>query len=158
MKVIKFHFIDGGTILSKMLKYWTEGDFSHVSVDVGGIVYEANGHNPIKNGVVIADSPLTHHKDVNPASLKTLTLPVPESQHNAIINFLMNTVGQGYDYMGAANFVNRGIMGKPNKWYCSELASVVFYLAIGEPLDGKKLISPQRLYDQIYYYKKGHRL
>jgi uncharacterized protein YycO len=152
MELVRFNFLDGGTTMARVLKYWTEGDFSHASVTLDGVTYESNGHEPMKNGVVRATSPMINHK--HGKNLTILTLNVSKERFEAVKLFLDGCVGDKYDYAGAANFVSRQIMSKPNKWYCSELAAVAFYLLIGETLQGKQLISPQRLYDQIYFYKK----
>lgn len=157
---IGFIFYKSKTPLAKLLQWWTEGEFNHVAIQLmnDGVIFEANGHNPLNNGVQKAKHALENHGGVA-MTLKIQTeyefMTVDKHTYEVVKQFLNSVVGQKYDYFGAANFVNRKVKGKPNHWYCSELASVVFHMIIRRGTDPIALVSPQRLFDQITYYKLG---
>jgi hypothetical protein len=123
-----------------------------------GLIIEANGHNPLNNGVQKATHALENHggvKMLEKIELDYEFINIEKHRYEIIKSFLLSVVGQKYDYFGAANFVNRKVKGKLNRWYCSELATLVFHMAVGRGTDELDLVSPQRVYDYIKYYKIG---
>ena len=167
MKTIGFVYYNSKGILPSILKWWTEHRFNHVAIHLvdSSIYYEANGHNPLDNGVMTAHDPYENHggyKAMNSITLESRFIMVDDEKYKQISLWLSSQKGKKYDYPGGANFFNRKIAQDPQKWYCSELAAAVWYMCIGKDyLDCNgnpylPLISPGKLYDNQQFYYEGY--
>lgn len=112
-------FYKGKSIVSKLIRWFTRGDYSHVAVMFNdGFIVEA-WHNPSKVRTIshlgeghevgtVVDLYEVHLKDEYAARLECV-----------------KSLGLKYDFLGVLGFVARWTKGSKSKLFCSELAMKV---------------------------------
>jgi len=148
-KIIKFHFYKGKSLLSWAIKFRTLSIYSHVAIEIDGIVYES-WQGKKNNGVVKSNNPLTYHKK----GTKIETILVPMEKWLVWKEFLELQVGKKYDYKAIFNFAFNWKKQNPDRWFCSELASTFFQFECNKQISDR-LVSPQGMYDLITGYVEG---
>lgn len=133
----------GSSLLSRLIKWETRSDISHVSIVVipdckfidraleAATVYEAWGEIlcPWKGGVFKRHGINDGHKAGTVIKLMQLLPEAAEKLDEvAMIKFLEGIVKSraGYDYMGLIRFLLRIKGDDPNNFFCSELAYKAF--------------------------------
>lgn len=135
--MITFYFHSSNTVFGKAIKFFSRGQYTHVSIGVNGYIYEAReGKGVIRRK---ADTDL---KSVNYVHFFDL-------DEKAVEEFLKKQLGKGYDWLGVLSFVWRFIRQGRNVWYCSELALVA--LAKGK---GVKEYNQRQSPTDFYYITK----
>jgi hypothetical protein len=145
-RIVKFHFYEGKSLISKLIKWRTYSKFSHIAIELNKRVYESWTGNGA-NGVVISNSPLTYHTK----GTKITTIEI--EMKNILIweMFLELQIGKKYDYLGILGFVLDKDLHNSLEWFCSELAETFFIFELPR-YKKERLKSPQAIYDMIRIY------
>lgn len=112
------------TVLGFLIRFFSIGDYSHISMLLGGYVYEAHA---IK-GVI--KTPVESWDDKCVVDKKEMIL-----SHDILMEvkeWLEKQVGKKYDYIGIISFLFASLPPRRGYWYCSELATVTFAKALGK--------------------------
>ena len=109
-------FYQGTTLMSRMIRWRTWSDYSHVSwITEGGSVLEA-----WRNGV--NEWPTVHHNHKPGTKVTLLGLDYSHERIERIESFLRDQLGKRYDRWGVFGFLARSDrLQNPNDWFCSEL-------------------------------------
>jgi len=114
--MVTYHFHTSHTPYAQAIELYSK--YSHVSIEVGGYVYEAVIFDKYSRRGVIKTPVEFYERDT---IVKSVSLELNERE---VINFLNEQVGKGYDFMGVLSFVWRVLPNRMGYWYCSELATV----------------------------------
>ena len=105
----------GKSLISKIIRWHTRSQYSHVAIAIDGRIYEA-----WRGGVSHAATPWANHTENTHIDLFT----VPGTTHEQALEaeaFLKSHIGDGYDFRMVSRFLSR-LGPKPNdRWFCSEL-------------------------------------
>jgi hypothetical protein len=105
----------GKSTYSKAIQFQTGGEFTHTSINLNGVIYEA----VIKKGVI-----KTEEKNWDSSTVcSSTTFNIDVHTHRALKYWLDAQVGKGYDYLGILSFIWKFIKQKKGKWWCSELGT-----------------------------------
>lgn len=104
----------GQGFISKLIRWQTNGVYSHAAIQLpSGRIIEA-WHNPAK---VRLRGPLQNWRNVEAFDVEGMTA---EQWQDAVV-WLQLQIGKKYDFGGVARFVTRWRKPKDDKWFCSEL-------------------------------------
>ena len=104
----------GRGFVSKLIKWQTNGVYSHAAIQrPDGRIVEA-WHNPAK---VRLRGNLTDWRDVEAYSVVGMS----EDQWQTTLAWLDKQIGKKYDFGGVFRFVTRWRKKQDEKWFCSEL-------------------------------------
>ena len=107
----------GKSWISKMIKFQTRSEYSHVAIGVKDTYFEA-WH---KGGVREFDlNDKEKHSSDTPITFTTLDVKVDEE---SVYLFLKSQVGKKYDFKSVLRFVSRRDVRADGKWFCSELVA-----------------------------------
>lgn len=150
MNDIKIAFYKGeGLRRDKFVRWWTGSPYSHVEIILptgmmAGIrpPYDSVIRKRSSDGIIEDD-------------WEIVELPVTKGQFELIKEFIKNTTGHGYDWIGMiASHLMPFKVSVPNKWYCSEW--VAYALAVSKVIPKKQFdllklarIPPGKLYKII---------
>ena len=137
--MITFNFHRGNKPISRMIRLFSGGQYNHVSIKIGRTIYEAH----IKNGVTKTSQGLWNDETV------AVSAPFEFPYEKEAKKFLEKQVGKKYDILGIFAFLWVFAKPKKGKWYCSELAQVALYKALGiKSTDSnyQQKVSPQDFY------------
>ena len=146
MKTIKFHFYEGKSLVSRLIKWRTYSIYSHVSIQIDNEIIESWVGGG-QSGVVISTDPLTYHKK----GTNITTIEIEMKNWKPWLVFLKSQIGKKYDYKAILNFVKNKTKQNPNRWFCSELANTFFEFEL-KNYKNNRLVSPQSFYDTIKTY------
>jgi hypothetical protein len=136
---IKIAFYKGkGNFLNSIVRWWTGSVYSHAELVLpDGITWL--GISPFLKSKVDARKKLL----LNPAEWDFINIQITEEQLEIILEFLEDTKGCGYDWIGMllSQFLPCKIKHK-KRWYCSEW--IAYALRIACVLDWRTL----RIYDR----------
>lgn len=171
MKQITFHFHKGNALLSKAIRFFSQGKFNHVSIQIGNTVWEAHIDTGVRKvniakktgtiSLVWADTVNQAYKsEINIERFleewtgfktikESIALDITDTQAKRVITFLNKQVGKKYDTFGALSVVWRMFKQGTDKWYCSELGYVALMKALGVPKGYNQRVSPQEFYEQL---------
>ena len=148
---IKVAFYKGkGNFLNSIVRWWTGSIYSHAELILpDGITWL--GISPFLKSKVDARKKLL----LNPGEWDFINIQITEEQLEIILEFLEDTKGQGYDWIGMllSQFLPCKIKHK-KRWYCSEW--IAYALRIACVLDwrtiriyDRKDLSPAVLYELV---------
>ena len=139
MKEIEFQFHRGNHLLGKVIRFFSRGDFNHVSIRIGKYVYESH----IDTGV----TKTLYSKWESWSVVESFLVEVEDTK--AIEKWLKKQVGKKYDIWGVLSFM--WIWAKPaeGKWFCSELAMVTLAKALELDTYNQRQ-SPQDFYYSLF--------
>ena len=148
---IKIAFYKGkGNFLNSIVRWWTGSTYSHAELVLpDGITWL--GISPFLKSKVDARKKLL----LNPGEWDFINIQITEEQLEIILEFLEDTKGQGYDWIGMllSQFLPCKIKHK-KRWYCSEW--IAYALRIACVLDwrtiriyDRKDLSPAVLYELV---------
>ena len=148
---IKVAFYKGkGNFLNSIVRWWTGSIYSHAELVLpDGITWL--GISPFLKSKVDARKKLL----LNPGDWDFIRIQITEEQLQIILEFLEDTKGQGYDWIGMllSQFLPCKIKHK-KRWYCSEW--IAYALRIACVLDwrtiriyDRKDLSPAVLYELV---------
>ena len=136
---IKIAFYKGkGNFLNSIVRWWTGSTYSHAELVLpDGITWL--GISPFLKSKVDARKKLL----LNPGDWDFIRIQITEEQLQIILEFLEDTKGQGYDWIGMllSQFLPCKIKHK-KRWYCSEW--IAYALRIACVLDWRTI----RIYDR----------
>lgn len=136
---IKVAFYKGkGNFLNSIVRWWTGSIYSHAELILpDGITWL--GISPFLKSKVDARKKLL----LNPGDWDFIRIQITEEQLQIILEFLEDTKGQGYDWIGMllSQFLPCKIKHK-KRWYCSEW--IAYALRIACVLDWRTI----RIYDR----------
>ena len=128
-------FIRGKSIISKLVRYFDKGEFSHVAVAVSPThIIEADW----KTKSII--------KPFEYEDFEVVRLNLNEQQKDQLIKDAIQLTGKWYDYTQILGYVlsKEDVLGSPKRLICSEIAYELLY---GLGIDtGDRNISPNELY------------
>lgn len=107
-----------GNIYDKLIRFWTDGPYSHVELVINDVCYSSS---PRDGGV--------RKKQINLKSgnWDVFDLDSNQYQEAEIIRFVEGEIEKGakYDWMGIffGQFIRFLNLQDPNKWFCSEFCS-----------------------------------
>jgi len=148
--IVKFHFFEGRGIASSIIKWRTCGRFSHIAMELDGIVYEAKEGL----GVVKSYSPYEH----NEMGTLKLMIDIDMKSYENWQNFKMSLedkLGCKYDWYAIFNFFGTWNKQNPDKWFCSELGDTVFPFLVKDYISDGGLVSPDLLSEKLQSYNLG---
>ena len=123
MNKIQFNAHSGDHIGSMIIKAFSRGKYSHISILFGGYVYEAVA----KKGVIKTRAENWDSSTV----IDSMFIRTSDENYMKVLDFLEKQIGKKYDYRGIFSFLFQFLRPKMGAWYCSELAKVVLYKGIG---------------------------
>lgn len=115
-------FIQGGTFISKIIRYFDDGDFTHVGIALNdSIMIEAEYDKKV--------SVVNFNKELGEGKIKSyevIDLKLTKEQRETIYVHAMKFKGVRYDYLQIASFILNKIFGwkvfnSRDKFICSEL-------------------------------------
>lgn len=115
-------FIQGGTLISKIIRYFDKGDFTHVGIALNdSLMIEAEYNKRV--------SVVNFNKELAGGRIKSyevVDLKLTREQREAIYIHAMKFKGVRYDYLQIASFVMNKLFGwklfnSRRKFICSEL-------------------------------------
>ena len=110
----KILLFSGQGWISKLIRWQTNGKYSHAAILIpGGSIIEA-WHKPAK---VRFRPPLKNWKGVEAYEVEGMT----DEQWAKALLWADKQVGKPYDFGGVARFITRWRKQKDEKWFCSEL-------------------------------------
>lgn len=114
MNLPKVLLFRGQGAISKMIKWQTNGNYSHAAIQLpSGAIIEA-WHKPAK---VRLRTPLKDWSNVEAYDVEGMTL----AQWEKAIQWADQQIGKPYDFGGVFRFVTRWRKQQDEKWFCSEL-------------------------------------
>jgi len=139
---MKFNVHYGKGIISKLIRLFSQGEFNHTSVEIGGNVYEARAHLPswlarFLNKFLAFDcfkeygvikTPV--HSWDNSTVVGSRTLKIDPQQELLVEGWLNQQVGKKYDTLGVLSFVWALTREKKGKWFCGEYNYVALMKAL----------------------------
>lgn len=131
---------------SKFIKWFTFGDYSHVSM-----IFEfTTGHieeiEAIQGSGVIKHEP----KTADEAVFDDFMVPITPIQVREAYDIACSKLGAKYDWAGIWGFVRRKKKHSNDKWFCSELVAYVLW-QIGYKLSRRKAYkeTPSRVMESL---------
>jgi len=114
MNAPKILLFRGNSLISKMIRWQTNGNYSHAAIQLpNGRIIEA-WHKPAK---VRLRGPLQDWTNVEAFDVEGMT----EEQWDKAIAWAEKQIGKKYDFGGVFRFVTRWRKQQDEKWFCSEL-------------------------------------
>lgn len=140
MKAGDVVFVRGTSLISKIIRFFDKGEFSHVAIAVNETeVIEINWN--IKSEIV----PF-YYKDY-----EIVRLDLTEYQRDQILPIARSLEGRWYDYLQILGFFFNGKFNDPRKFICSELVYII--------LSKVRFITDKRIKDytpnELYQTLKG---
>jgi hypothetical protein len=111
-------FVRGNTLISRLIRFFDKGEFTHVAIAVSDThVVEAQRFTPVRI------APMMTFEDY-----ELVSLDLTEEQRDKLIKLAFQATGQLYDYVQAFSYVFRrflrtGVWNNPNAVICSELVA-----------------------------------
>jgi hypothetical protein len=139
-----FHFYRTNTPLAKTIRFVSGGECNHVSVQIGGYIYESN---PIAG--------VTRRRADMDMRNPSVSISFGNLDEEEMTCFLEEQIGKKYDYVGALSFLWVFFRPRIGRWYCSELGMVALMKGLGMrswEYDQKQ--SPQSLNYQCQIIRK----
>lgn len=110
----------GKGFVSRLIRWQTRSKYSHVSIEIDGINYEA-----WQDGVIKRRWDEGHRPGTKVTVFEVKGHPVPA----LVLKALKAQLGKGYDYRAVARFLTRRKVQLDSRWFCAEL--VAWCLAYG---------------------------
>ena len=117
----------GKSFVSKTIQWQTRSEYSHVSIEIDGVNYEA-WHI---GGVTRNKDFCVNHTPGTPVDV--LHILEQYFSRTKLIAFLEAQLGKKYDFRGVFRFLTRRKHPADEKWFCSELVASAYERA-GIPL------------------------
>jgi uncharacterized protein YycO len=146
MHQIIFHFHRGNKPLSRAIRFFSQGKFNHVSIQIGEDVWESHIDCGVRKVKEDWSGRLTIKESI----------PINTDKKDLVIKWLDKQVGKKYDIWGALSVVWRMFRQGKDKWYCSEYAFVALMksLNISSKVGYNQRQSPQEFYQFLKVIKQ----
>lgn len=116
---VKVHFCSSNLPFALLVKFFTFSEWSHVAIEVGGIVYEAKWSGVRK----------TTFGQLSKEQGKIFTKVVYGLDVKVLREFLDDQVGKPYDFPALFALPFRSNWGSEDAWFCSEYGAKGLFLA-----------------------------
>lgn len=149
--MITFNAHHGDAKISKMIR-WLSPKYNHISIEIDGIIWEAH----IEHGVT-----RTIRSKWAGWSTVVERIHVHSKYQSDVKTFLNAQVGKKYDTLGIFSFLWWFFKPKKDRWYCSELAQVALYKALGvrsTDEDYNQKVSPYQFWRGLQLLKKSNQM
>lgn len=116
---VKVHFCSSNLPFALAIKFFTFSQWSHVAIQVGGIVYESRGVCGVTKTTfseLVSRQNIVHTEVVNDIDWVSAR------------EFLEDQVGKDYDYAALFGLPFRQNWGAEDRWFCSELAAKALHV------------------------------
>ena len=120
---MKVHFLKSHTVTGWLIRVFTFSQWNHVSIEIGGKVYEARGRTGVTQ---------TGAKGYLNKWAKTDTVQIAAPSPVSAVAFLEAQIGKRYDFGGIVALPFRKPWHSRSKWFCSELVAAAL-IASGLP-------------------------
>lgn len=144
MKAGDLVFMQGVSIISKIIMWWTNSHWSHVAIATSPIdVIEATW--PRVREVTVMESV---GKDTY--QIFTPVVPLTKDETDSLLAFLRSQIGRRYNLWGLFSFILHRKVGSRTYFWCSEFAAAG-YLTIKRMLVRRSIrwIDPETLYGSV---------
>ena len=141
---MKFQFHYKKSLISFLIRVFSNGRFNHTSILLGDTVYEAH----IRTGV----TKTRLSKWDNSTVVETIEVKLTKTEERRVRTWLNKQVGKKYDIIGIISFLFILLPPRKGYWYCSELGVVSLAKAKGikGEIENQK-ISPQMFHNILLY-------
>ena len=137
--MITFKAYKGTGFISKLIMLFSNGKFSHISIIIDGLMYEASMNKGVIMSLYTGDGGY---------ETETREVKITDKNKAEVVKFLESQIGKKYDYRGIYAFLMPLAKPKMGSWYCSELAMVSLGKALGKPdIYEEQLVSPQEFWN-----------
>ena len=138
MKAGDIIFVRGNTILSKCIRYFDKGEFSHVAIAVSDThVLEAQYFTKSR----ITPMYFTDYEIID--------LGFTDEERMDTIKIGIELVGVWYDYFQAISYIFRTGFNNPNHYICSEMIAILLDRLGKEQFQLETNITPNQLYKKL---------
>lgn len=121
--MFKLNYHHWEALISKGIQNISDSDINHVSIEVGGFIYEAHIHTGVRK------VKREEWDDTTVYKIQEFHCS-PKRMANAVA-WLEKQVWKKYDTLWALSFLWVFLKAKKGKWYCSELAYVFLMKCFG---------------------------
>lgn len=115
-------FFKGKSSISKAIRFFTWGKYSHVSLIYKYNIYEAWWPDGVRKCTI---NELNHSQNTH-IDVYKLNIDVTTDDKFKLIQFFDEQVGKDYDLPGIFGFLTRRKFEKNDRWFCSELITYGF--------------------------------
>ncbi len=147
--MIIFHAHRGEAKLSKIIR-WMSPKYNHISIEVDDVVFEAHINCGVRK---------TYSDDWDGSTVvESIRIKVSDYHLGRVWEFLNKQVGKKYDTLGIFAFLWWFFKPRKDRWYCSELAQVALYKALGirsTDDDYNQKVSPYTFWRNLQLVKKS---
>lgn len=114
----------GRGIISRLIRWQTRGEFSHVAIRVG------------KDECIEAwpGAGVRLKRITDWSGIRVFVPIVPQRAKIIAVSYAAQQIGKQYDFLGVLRFVSRRRRDNPGRWFCSELVFASFQHANWELL------------------------
>lgn len=137
-----FYAHKGNSLLSRAIRLFSP-KYNHISIRIGQTIYEAHIHTGVRK---VRYSKWEGRKSI------VAYREIKTKEEKRVRAFLEKQVGKKYDTLGIIGFIWGLIPPKKDKWYCSELAKVALYKALGirsTAEDYNQRVSPYQFWREL---------
>lgn len=110
---MKLNFHHWDTLLSKTIRFCSNGNFNHVSIESGLFIYEAHIHTGVRK--------VLRSEWDDSTVYTTIEFDEWPKREARMVEWLERQVWKKYDIIGVLSFIWIFLREKKGKWYCSEL-------------------------------------
>lgn len=130
-------FVRGESVISKIVRMFDKGRYSHVALAVSSThVVDAD----FKTKVQI--------RKFSEEDFDVVDLRLPEEKRDVVVHEAIQLVGANYDYLQILGYIFSKELGTPKNYICSELIHVLMK-KVGVHV-GNRSIKPNELYREIF--------
>ena len=115
--MLRFYAFKGKSFLSRLIRFWTRGEYSHIAIEIENKLIEAWKHG---KKLCWGYSDLTNHTPKTPYEIWELPLTPEEEDFCRIFYKSLADTSASYDLRGVFGFVFKVTEGDKRKWFCSE--------------------------------------
>jgi len=136
----------GISLVSKLIRFWTRGDYSHVGVLINKDVYIEVWPESKFNAISMKwdkGSPFIKHKPKTEVTIFELEFK-NKDDYLRMVNWYYSLIGKPYDWLAIIGFVLRFKLKPNNKYFCSEGAITPLVEYFSWKHINPSIVSPER--------------
>lgn len=142
MKAGDILFVRGNSLVSKTIRLFDKGDFTHVAIAMSEThILEAQYYTKTR---------------ITPIYFDNYEIVDVGLNGDEVLRFGVNLTGKWYDYLQILSFMLKHRRNNPNHLICSELvATVLFGLGVVEDYSEVRDLTPNELFDYLRLYSSA---
>ena len=144
MSIVKLHFHGSKSIGSKLVRWFTGGKFSHVSIEIDDIYCHA---------VLLKGTYIRQELDID--VVHTESLVIPSTIRDDILTLIREWTEESYDVKAILGYILKIKINGSSSNYCSEQAREVLNLLYDYPSDNNRFHTPHEIYVSAHSYNQG---